>query len=30
MERRFVDETDTNSSNAILGGWDYQTGAGHA
>ena len=28
MGRRFVDETDTNSSNAILGGWDYELAPG--
>ncbi len=28
MGRRFVDETDTNSSHAILGAWDYQLAPG--
>ncbi len=28
LGRRFVDETDTNSSHAILGGWDYELAPG--
>jgi len=28
LGRRFVDETDTNSSQALLGGWDYELAPG--